>query len=320
MLLMIGLVATAIYPAASQTVQPPGDDFYLQAYQEDSNHIFGVMDSNNLANMSTGFVQLNPLIDPTMPANQRSSQWWRDILLVSGDSDSVKLKNEATGQCIGYAGAGPIAPLISCDDGASIWQRVPRPNGIVYQHGTVSSFLGSVLLAGCLGTDPDLPGTVVMDGCGGDYFPDYVVWSHTTAPIGTVSTGLTPPSPPSVPPKQPTACKLDGAAVCGQVEFSCDALSASDTIVVSSGMAGVKVTSVQANIGMVNATYLNSGAARVSICATKPGAYACSTPIVVSFGSTTCTPPPPPPTQLCPTGENICRGVCKPFGQCDIIR
>lgn len=322
MLLMIGLAATLIYPAASQTVQPPGDDFYLQAVQEDLHHIFGVMDANNLANVTTGFVQLNPLIDPTMPTNVRKSQWWRDELLVSGDGDSVKLKNDATGLCIGW-GNGPVAPMLSCDDGLTIWRRVPTPHGIVYQHGWTNSVLGvSVFSAACLSTEPDLPGAVVTDGCGEGFdghYPDYMVWSRTNAPIGTVSTGLGTPSPPPVPPKQPTACRVDGAAVCGQVEFSCDPLSASDTIVVS-GMAGVKVTSVQANIGMVNGTYLNSGAARVSICATKPGAFACSSSIVVSFGPRTCINPSPPPTQLCPTGENICRGVCKPFGQCDIIR
>jgi hypothetical protein len=314
--LAMGFAASAVLPADSQSVQPPGEEFYLQVTQEDAHHIFGVMDSKNAAGVATGFVQLFPLNDPAIPG-ALNSQWWQDILLVSGDGDSVKLKNDATGLCIGDA-LSFTAVMTSCDSGESIWRRVPQPGGIVYQHAGDG-------YADCLGTDPDnFPGYIALVGCGssfnGDY-PAYMVWSRTTSPIGTASSPIGPPSPPPVPPKQPTSCRLDGAAVCGQVEFSCDALSASDTIVVSSGMAGVNVTSVQANIGMVNGTYLNSGTGHVSICATKPGgAFACSTPIVVSFGPRTCTNPPPPPTQLCPTGENICRGVCKPFGQCDIVR
>jgi hypothetical protein len=156
-----GLAASAVFPAASQTVQPPGDDFYLQAVQEDSQHMFGVMDANNPSNVSTGFVQLNPLINPTMPTNLRKSQWWRDELLVSGDGDSVKLRNDATGLCIGW-GNGPVAPMLSCEDGLTIWRRVPSPHGMVYQHGWNDYAFGvQVFSAACLSTEPDLPGAVV---------------------------------------------------------------------------------------------------------------------------------------------------------------
>jgi hypothetical protein len=322
--LAIALAASAGFPVASQTLQPPAEEFYLQTTQEDSNHVFGLIDSKNTANASTGFVQLNGLNDPNDPHTVGSpkSQWWKDILLLTGDTDSVKLKNDATGLCIGDSiGGSYVATMRSCDDGQTIWHRTPQGNGIVYRRpydvGNVAGI--NAVFYVCLGTDPNYPGVVITSACtlnNSQSYPDYVVWSRTTVPIATVSGGLTPAPPPQVPPSKPTACKLVGAAVCGQVQFSCDPLSASDTIVVPSGMIGVTVRSVQANIGLITATYLNSGQAPVSICATKPGLSACSSTLAVSFGSTTC--PPPPPGQICPTGQEICKGVCSPFGTCMI--
>jgi len=325
----IVLAAFSIFPAASQTLQPPDEEFYLQTMYADSNHVFGVIDSKNAANAVTGVPQLNPLRDPNNPSTVGSpkSQWWRDILLLTGDTDSVKLKNDATGQCIGDLGDfdTPTATLMSCDDSRTIWNRSPQGHGISYRRpypvgGPVGGVTGGVE-QDCLMTSPvAYPGLLVLGACQyTDVLPDFMVWSRTTSPIATVSTAITP-APPPVPPIKPTACKLDGAAVCGQVQFTCDSLSASDTIVVPSGMIGVKVTSVQANIGMINATYLNTGQARIAICATKQGLSACSSAMAVSFGPTLCPAPPPPPGPACPTGQEICRGTCVPFGSCTVVR
>ena len=287
----IALAASSIFPAAGQTLQPPETEFYLQTMHEDPSHFFGLIDSKNAANAVTGFAQLNPLRDPNNPNTVGSpkSQWWKDILL-TGNSETVKLKNDETGQCIGELDNVVVATMMSCDDGKTIWHRTPHGDGIIYRRPyDVGYVLGIDVVDGdCLSMEDEYPGLVVIFSCRNvDNVPKLMVWSRTTAPIGVVAGGLTTTSPPPIPPVKPTACKVVGAAVCGQVQFSCDPLSASDTIAVPSGMIGVKVTSVQANIGMVNATYLNAGQARVAICATKPGASACSTPLGVSFGRDT---------------------------------
>ncbi len=320
--LAIAMTASTIFPAGSQSLQPPSEEYYLQSMSEDASHSFGLINSKNAAGADTGFVQLNGLRNPSNPSTigGPQSQWWQDIFPLSGETDTVKLKNHATGQCIGWNAAGnPVASMLPCSDGEALWERASQgDSGIVYRKGIAPGGLFVTPLWYCLANDPSFPGLVTVEACtlaDGASYPDYMVWSRTTAPIGVVSIGLTP-APPPVPPTQPTACRLSGAAVCGQVGFSCNPLSASDTIVVSSGTIGVKVTGVQASIGLITATYLNSGQASVSVCATKPGLYSCSPPIPVSFGPRTCTAPPPPPEQLCPTGQEICKGVCAPFGTC----
>jgi hypothetical protein len=114
-----------------------------------------------------------------------------------------------------------------------------------------------------------------------------------------------------IPPTKPTACRVVGAAICGLVEFTCDRFSAADSIVVPSGTIGVKVSGVQPQIGLIIATYLNQGAALVSVCAQKSGMTACGDPFDVSFGPIVCAGPSPG-THTCPTGQIVCRGACSP--------
>jgi hypothetical protein len=161
----------------------------------------------------------------------------------------------------------------------------------------------------CIGKDADEPGLAFTDGCTGDRYADNEVWEATTQPLGTSSSGVTPPPPPRVPPLKPTGCKLAGTtAACGLVGFKCDPLSATNKIVVASGNIGVNVTSVVPQLGLINATYLNQGKAAVAVCAMQSGQTLCSDAIDVTFGPTLCVGPAPHRT--CPTGEIPCNGSC----------
>lgn len=138
-------------------------------------------------------------------------------------------------------------------------------------------------------------------------------WEATSQPIGTVSSPSTPAPPPASPPSAPTACKIFGAGgTCGLVGFNCDPFSAADNIVVPSGKIGVKVTSVQPQLGLINGTYTNEGKASVAVCATRAGMHACGDPIDVTFGPILCTGSGATPIFTCPHGQIHCGGGCRP--------
>jgi hypothetical protein len=123
-----------------------------------------------------------------------------------------------------------------------------------------------------------------------------------------------PPTPTPIPLVAPAGCTVAGAGgSCGTVEFTCNPFSAVDTIAVSSSPIGVKVTGTAPNVGIVVGDYYGEGKSTVRLCAVRNGSSACGDAIAnVAFGPMVC-PKPPPPDDHCPTGEAICRGVCRPF-------
>ncbi len=301
---------------ALQEVKADPQYHYLQAIQQDNvaPHAFGVLDVHDKDGNLTGFIQINE------PSGS-DSQMWTEINDDAQTPAGVHLKNKATGLCIGddVFNLG-MTTLLNCGIGETFWLEIPHapaPKGAIFERITKVTWPFKDIKA-CFGKDPNNPGTAHVWGCPKPF--DAVVWVATNDPIGTVSSGSSssetppPPPPPPVAPVRPTDCEVSGTATCGYVGFSCHPLSASDDIVVSSGSIGVKVTSVQAQLGLVSATYLNPGKTSVEVCAIKSGMTACSDKIDVAFGPTVCTAPPPEP--LCPTGQSVCRGTCQPFGHC----
>jgi hypothetical protein len=120
------------------------------------------------------------------------------------------------------------------------------------------------------------------------------------------------PPPPAPPPKAPSGCTVFGAGgTCGLVDFNCDAFSAADTIIVSSGRIGVSVTGKEPGTGHVTGSYLNEGKAAVTVCATKAGLTSCGDPIPdVTFGPPLCIAPPIHRDCAIP-GQVLCQGVCQ---------
>jgi hypothetical protein len=288
----------------SQRAKAQSGYSYLQAKIQDTgaSHAFGVLDAHDASGMLTGFIQVN------QPSSSPSQLW---EVTLEGATDFIHLKNKGTGLCIGDASGKTSATvtLRACSDPETVWQRIPHGGGTVFLR-TTETFGFYPDIKVCVGKDRSDPGLAYTLGCTGDHFGDEMVWQATLQPIGTSSSGLTPPPPPPVPPSKPTACKLIGSAVCGLVGFSCDPLSASDNIVVPSGTIGVKVTGVQPQIGLITASYLNQGNASVPVCAQKSGMAVCGDPINISFGPTFCTGPAP--THICPIGQSLCRGACRP--------
>jgi hypothetical protein len=286
----------------------PAGFFFLQATVQDNfgAHAFGVMDVENADRMVTGLVQLNA-------PNNRPSQLWKERLPIHGTIDVIKLENKATGQCLADStDHSDILTIRPCNDELTLWQKIPQGSAdkVVFRKTTrVTGPFPDIHV--CLMKDSRLPGVVVVLTCNGDTFPSEMVWNATSQPLGTVSSGSTPDSPPPSPPLRPTGCTVFGTGgVCGLVGFNCNPLSAADTIVVRSGAIGVGVTSVEPRIGLINGTYLNEGQAAVAVCARRAGMTSCADPIDVTFGPTLCPSPPPGRGRTCPTGEIPCGSGC----------
>jgi hypothetical protein len=303
----------------------PEGDFYIQSDLEDYEnfeHVFGVLDVQNGRGAIDGTIYLRQPADPGNPT-LKNSQLWKAL---PGTDQGLHLQNKESGQCLADVDDDSGRPkLKDCSDPTTLWAVIEMGADIAIRR--TQKFWDPVKDWHFCVTKDDFfvpPATVTVERCdldSGQLYPKGMLFQATKAPIGTTtSAGSLPPLPPAVPPLTPTNCKLSGAAVCGWVQFNCDPLSATDKIIIPSGTVGVSVTGVQANIGLVVGKYLNTGNTSVSVCATKPGAYACSKPVPVTFGPTTCSGGGGGTTRACETGMVLCGGgVCKKFGDpsCD---
>lgn len=306
----------------------PDGDFYIQSELEDYEnfeHVFGVLDVQNGRGAIDGTIYLRQPADVTN-ATLKNSQLWRAL---PGTDEGLRLQNKETLLCLADSDDMSIRPkLKDCSDPTTLWAviemgaeiAIRRTLKIVYPYPdhhycvTKEDFF----------TPPAMAAVERCDLDSGQLYPKSMLFQATKAPIGTTQSAASAlPPPPAVPPVMPNNCQLSGAAACGWVQFSCDPLSAADTIVITSGTVGASVTGVQANIGLVVGKYLNAGDTSVSVCATKPGVYACSKPIDVTFGQTTCSAGGGGITRTCQAGMVLCPGgVCKKFGDpsCDRIK
>jgi hypothetical protein len=302
----------------------PDGDFYIQSDLEDYEnfeHVFGVLDVQNGRGGIDGTIYLRQPADPSNPT-LKNSQLWKAL---PGTDEGLHLQNKETGLCLADIDDDSQRPkLKDCSDPTTLWAVIELGADIAIRR-TLKLWDPYKDRHFCV-TKEDFfvpPATVSVEFCdldSGQLYPKSMLFQATKAPIGTTtSAGSLPPPPPAVPPLTPTNCQLSGAAVCGSVQFNCDPLSAADKIVIPSGTVGVSVTGVQANIGLVIGKYLNAGDTSVSVCAIKPGAYACSKPIPVTFGQVTCSGGGGGTTRICETGMVLCSGVCKRFGDpsCD---
>jgi len=295
---------------------PPGY-WYIQANVNagDISHSFGVMDVANSSGIIDGFVHLNePATSATDPSVPSPTQQWEQVFPATGSTDVIMLKNKATGTCVGDAvGNSATATMRPCVGNSFVlWEQIIQSQGWVFRQITQLPWPFPDINV-CLGKgdDPTIAETLACNLDDGTPYPQYVVWTATTQPLGTTSIGLTPPLP-SVPPVKPTSCKLAGTiAACGLVGFKCNPLSAGDKIVVSSGKIGVNVTAVEPKLGLITGTYLNQGKAAVAVCAINSGQAFCGDAIDVTFGPTLCSGPPP--HRVCPTGQIPCEGGCSAF-------
>lgn len=306
--LVVAAFIAMLMPDLQQAKALP-TDFYLQAKIQDTAapHAFGVLDAYDTNGMLTGYIQVN------QPSSSKSQLWEEvNVTTSTGQTNVVRLKNKATGLCIGdSSGNSATVTIRACDDDTTLWVEVPRgPEMAIFKRIFHNSFSFFPDIEVCISKDPNNPGLAYTDGCTGDHYEDDMVWLATSEPLGTVSSGVTPPAPPPpVPPVKPTGCKLAGTiAACGLVGFTCNPLSAADKIVVPSGNIGVNVTAIEPKLGLITATYLNQGKAAVAVCAIKSGQALCSDAIDVTFGPALCSGPPPHRT--CPTGQIPCQGGC----------
>lgn len=310
------VLVLGLMPRPAHATLPDGE-FYIQSILEDYEnfeHVFGVLDVQNGHGAIDGTIYLRQPADPSNPT-LKNSQLWKAL---PGTDEGLRLQNKETGLCLADMDDNSIRPkLKACSDPTTLWAIIDEGADIAIRR-TLKIWDPWHDWHFCVVKEEYFtpPAMVAVERCdlnSGQLYPKSMLFQATKAPIGTATSAgsLPSPPPPSVPPVTPTGCQLSGAAACGWVQFSCNPLSATDTIVIPSGTIGVSVTGVQANIGLVVAKYLNPGDTSVSVCATKPGAYACSKPIPVTFGPVTCSggggggniP-------RCGTGKVYCNGYC----------
>jgi hypothetical protein len=100
-------------------------DFYLQSKSQDTTppYAFGVLDAYDTNGMLTGYIQVN------QPSGSTSQLWEEVITTTDGQSNVVRLKNKATGLCIGdsssNSGDTGRVTIRACDDDTTLWVEVP---------------------------------------------------------------------------------------------------------------------------------------------------------------------------------------------------